>query len=93
MLNASYSREAEQDADAFAIATMQKLGRSAVPMGEFLLRVTGERGKGGFTTIFDSHPVTEDRLAAMRRRERPIMGPEILSESEWRALKEICGSG
>jgi Zn-dependent protease with chaperone function len=40
LLDASYSRDAELAADAFAIDVMQKLGRSARPMGEFLVRVT-----------------------------------------------------
>ena len=45
MLHASHSREAEQEADAFATMVMQKLGRSPVPMAELLFRITGEQGK------------------------------------------------
>ena len=41
LFDASYSRDAERAADAFAIDVMHKLGRSAKPMGEFLFRVTG----------------------------------------------------
>src|SRR5207248_8127416 len=33
VLNASYSRDAERAADAFAVETMHKLGRSPKPMG------------------------------------------------------------
>jgi Zn-dependent protease with chaperone function len=40
LLDASHSREAELHADAFAIDVMQRLGRSAQPMGEFLVRIT-----------------------------------------------------
>jgi Zn-dependent protease with chaperone function len=91
ILDASHSREQEQQADAFAIDTMHGLGRSARPMGEFLLRITGSSEKKGIT-ILNSHPLSEDRLAAMKRQDRPITGPEILTESEWRALKSICKS-
>jgi Zn-dependent protease with chaperone function len=121
ILEASYSREAEERADAFAAAVMHKLGRSPRPLGEFLLRLTGSRrgtssdgssdrpsrkdavaeppkkdGSGrprpkGFT-IFDSHPLSEDRLAAMAKLDRPSTGPELLSAEQWKALKAICGN-
>jgi Zn-dependent protease with chaperone function len=91
LLRASHSREAEQEADDFAFTTMRKLGRSPVPMAELLFRVTGEEGKqlGGFT-ILNSHPLTESRLAAAKKNDRPNDGPELLSPAEWRALKGIC---
>lgn len=80
----SYSREAEQAADAFAIETMHALGRSPAPMGELLIRITGAEAN------LASHPLTEDRRALMRREDRPATGPEILSENDWQALKAIC---
>ena len=91
VLQASHSREAEQEADDFAAAIMQKLGRSPLPMAELLFRITGEQKKslGGFT-ILNSHPLTEDRVARMKQIDRPNTGPELLSEAEWRLLKVIC---
>jgi Zn-dependent protease with chaperone function len=89
VLDASYSREAEQRADAFAVEAMHKLGRSAAPMGELLVRLTaGDPSK--YLTIIASHPLSEDRLVAMTKEDRPVTGPEILSAPEWRALKDIC---
>ena len=41
LLFAAHSRESEAAADAFAAATLAKLGRPATPMGELLLRITG----------------------------------------------------
>jgi Zn-dependent protease with chaperone function len=94
LLQASHSREAEQEADAFAYATMRKLGRSPVPTAELLFRITGAQGKqlGGFT-ILNSHPLTEDRLVAAKQNVPVTQGPALLSPAEWRALKAICGSG
>jgi predicted Zn-dependent protease len=91
VLNASYSREREQEADDFAAAAMDKLGRSPVPMAELLLRITGEEGKRlrGFT-ILNSHPLSEERLAIMRKRARGATGPELLSAAQWAALRTIC---
>jgi Zn-dependent protease with chaperone function len=94
LLQASHSREAEQEADDFAAATMQKLGRSPLPMAELLFRITGEQKKslGGFT-ILTSHPLTEDRVARMKQLDRPSTGADLLSAPEWKALRGICKKG
>jgi Zn-dependent protease with chaperone function len=91
LLQASHSREAEQEADAYANMVMRKLGRSPVPLAELLLRITGEQRKqlGGFN-ILNSHPLTEDRLARAKKDDAPNTGEEILSPAEWRALKAVC---
>jgi Zn-dependent protease with chaperone function len=91
LLQASHSREAEEEADAYATMVMRKLGRSPVPLAELLLRITGEQAKqlGGFT-ILNSHPLTEYRLALAKKNDGPNTGPEILSPAEWQALKAIC---
>ncbi len=92
LLNSSYSREAESGADGVAIETMNSIGRSAVPAGELMLRVTGDQKDGG-ASILASHPLTGDRLERFRREERPAVGKPILDFGEWRALKEICVPG
>ena len=43
LVDSAYSRQAETNADAFAAALMQKLGRSPKPLGTFLLRLDSER--------------------------------------------------
>jgi Zn-dependent protease with chaperone function len=89
LVTTSYTREAEQGADDFAIDIMHRLGRPTKPMGELLFRVTGKEGKG--LSIISSHPLTEDRLAQMSREDRPASGPPLLTPEEWKALKSICG--
>jgi hypothetical protein len=89
LVSASYSREAEQNADTFAIDAMHKLGRSPKPMGELMFRVTGKEGDDPLS-ILSSHPLTEDRLARMKSEDRLNTGPPILTPREWTALKAIC---
>jgi len=89
MINASYSRDAEEAADSFAIEVMHKLGRPTRPMGELMFRITGKED-GKRPSLWASHPLTEDRLARMRAEDRPPSGPPLLSADEWRALKGIC---
>jgi predicted Zn-dependent protease len=91
LFDASYTRDAEQNADAFAIETMHALGRSPAPMGELLFRITGAQG-GHTIGILMSHPLTEERRELMRREDGPATGPELLSPAEWHALKTVCRS-
>ena len=91
VVQASYSREAEQNADTFAIDVMHALGRSPKPMAELMFRITGKQGGGA--TILASHPLTEDRLARMTKEDRAANGQPLLTEQEWRALKGVCGGG
>ncbi len=91
LLNAAHSREAETAADAFAAQTLRGLGRSPAPLGEFLIRLTGEQ-KAGVIALLASHPLSQDRLAALKRQDQPAGGAPLLNEDEWRDLKAICGS-
>jgi Zn-dependent protease with chaperone function len=92
LVTASYSREAEQNADTFSIDVMHRLGRSPKAMGELLARVTGKEVDKSLS-ILSSHPLTEDRLARMTSEDRPPSGPPLLTATEWTSLKAICGSG
>jgi Zn-dependent protease with chaperone function len=92
LVTASHSREAEQNADSFAIEIMHKLGRPSKPAGELLFRVTGKEGDRGLS-ILSSHPLTEDRLARMSREDRTSSGPPLLTAEEWQSLKSICNPG
>jgi Zn-dependent protease with chaperone function len=89
LVTASYSRDAEQNADTFSIDVMHKLGRPTKAMGELLFRVTGNEADKG-TSILANHPLTEDRLARMTKEDRPPSGPPLLSADEWASLKAIC---
>ncbi|SDT02590.1 M48 family metallopeptidase [Bradyrhizobium canariense] len=89
IVTASYTREAEQNADTFSIDVMHRLGRSPKPMGELLFRVTGKQGDKSLS-ILASHPLTEDRLKRMSDEDRPPSGPPLLTAEEWSSLKAIC---
>ena len=92
LVTASYSREAEQNADTFSIDLMHKLGRPTKPMGELLFRVTGKEGSNALSFLAN-HPLTEDRLKRMADEDRPPSGPPLLTAEEWTSLKSICISG
>jgi Zn-dependent protease with chaperone function len=92
LITASYSREAEQNADDFSISVMRKLGRPTRPMGDLIFRITGNEGDKTLS-ILANHPLTEDRLKHLTDEDRPASGPPLLSAQEWTALKAVCRSG
>jgi Zn-dependent protease with chaperone function len=89
IVTASYSRDAEQGADGFAIDVMHRLGRPTKPMGELIFRVTGNQADKTLS-ILSNHPLTEDRLKRLSDENRPASGPPLLSAVEWTALKAVC---
>jgi Zn-dependent protease with chaperone function len=90
LVTASHSREAEQNADTFAIEVMHRLGRSPKGMGELMFRITGKQDNS--LSILSSHPLTEDRLKRMAAEDQPPSGPPLLTMDEWASLKLICTS-
>jgi Zn-dependent protease with chaperone function len=91
LVTSSYSRDAEQNADTFAIEIMHGLGRSPKGLGDLLFRVTGNESKS--LSILASHPLTQDRLQRMKDEDRPPSGPPLLTAEEWQSLKSICHPG
>ena len=89
LLNSRYSREAETRADAVAIEILHKLGRSPMPLGLFLQRMTAGHESEALA-VLASHPLSKDRLAEMTRDDLPQTGPAMLDSHEWQALKTIC---
>jgi Zn-dependent protease with chaperone function len=91
LVTLSYSREAEYNADTFAIDVMHRLGRSPKPMGQLLFRVTGKQIDKSLS-ILSNHPLTEDRLKRMSDEDRPPSGPPLLTPEEWASLTAICAA-
>jgi Zn-dependent protease with chaperone function len=87
LFDASYSRDQETAADAFAADVMRKLGRSPKAMGELLVRMSGSDES---MTLLSSHPMSKDRLALMSKGAVAPDGPALLTDAEWKALKNIC---
>ncbi|HET7887980.1 MAG TPA: M48 family metallopeptidase [Bradyrhizobium sp.] len=92
LVTASYSREAEQNADDFSISVMHKLGRPTKPMGDLIFRITGNEGDKT-VSFLANHPLTEDRLKHLSDENRAASGPPLLSDKEWAALKAVCKAG
>lgn len=95
LLSLTYSRAAESEADAYAIAALRDAAIAPDATAAFFDRLSG--GSGGERIErtmgwLSSHPVSAERKAAFTnsRIEGKAYRP-ALPASEWRALRGICG--
>ena len=92
MISASYSRDAEAKADAFAFDMLRSAGLPPSALGDMFERFRQKFGDDdGPGTHFASHPRLSDRIAAAGAAStgdsphRPALSPQ-----DWRALQDIC---
>ncbi|MDH3231260.1 MAG: M48 family metallopeptidase [Alphaproteobacteria bacterium] len=105
-VQASYSRDAEADADKGAVEMMNAAGLKAASFTELLSRIEekygigsdegGEdaEGDGSLFSIPDmlsTHPSTPDRARLVREAAAPG-GEAGLTDEQWSALKSICAA-
>lgn len=94
LLSLSYSRDAEREADTYSIARMQ--GARISPEGGAALfdRLAGEGGpEGSARTMIgyiSSHPHSDERADAFREAAEGGDYDPALSDTEWRALQDMC---
>jgi predicted Zn-dependent protease len=88
----SYTRAAEREADAHALAILKRAGVSAQGLAQFFTRVTKlEENKSELAEIgiLRSHPLTEERRAVVESQP-PYPSTPSLSARDWAALRSIC---
>lgn len=106
-LQASYTRELEEDADRVAVELMNRAGLKAATFTDLLYRIEQEFGTlpeedetdGGrsddesfsFPDMMATHPSTPDRARMVRELAAPD-GEAGLDEAQWQALRSICDS-
>jgi Zn-dependent protease with chaperone function len=99
LIDSAYSREAEAAADDFAGKTMVSLSRPAHPMALLLKRIEADEDEDeqeddgnerGIPAFLSTHPITDQRLKALEKQVPSRIGEPLLTQGEWRALKEIC---
>jgi beta-barrel assembly-enhancing protease len=97
LTQASYSRQAEREADGHAMRILKNAGIGTRGITDFFRRMGKIEGdsadpktkssSGGALDILRSHPSTAERL--QRFEQQPGY---TLSAEEWKSLKRICGT-
>ncbi len=88
MLSASYTREAEAAADAFAHRLLSDSGIGTEGLAAFFDRMDG---KGlDLPEYLSTHPATTGRANAARAVDKGAVIP-VMTDAQWQALQGICG--
>ena len=95
ILSAGHSREAEREADEYAVRLLERIGGDPAALASILERIaSGE--PAGVLGWLSTHPHTGERAAGIRAAAAAAAaegGSEkapFLSDSEWRSLKSYC---
>ena len=95
LVKTAYSREAEAEADRIAIGILERAGFRTAALAEFFRRLKEEEAEGGISKILtyvSSHPPLDEReRAALAGAADDAPAGPALAQSEWRALRGICG--
>ena len=91
LLSASYTREAEEAADEYALEMLQSANISAEGMAHFFDHLGEVHGDAMMPSYLSTHPVTSERAARARDfADTQSSTTSVLDESDWAALQNIC---
>lgn len=88
-----YGREDEEEADTYAIETMQHAQINPARLADFFERRMEKEGDmDGVWEYISTHPSSRSRIEKIRAASVPPAQslPVILTAMEWQALKDIC---
>jgi Zn-dependent protease with chaperone function len=91
LIGASYSRDAEKQADTTALDLLERASISPIGTAAFFDRLVTEKKDTGTGSILASHPASAERGQQARERAAKQQGTApALTETEWRAVKALC---
>src|SRR5690606_10705274 len=92
----AYSREKEQEADAFAVKAMQQKGYSLSGIAQFFSRSVRVDGLAIMDNMpwLSTHPANEARIKFFNQHGQNKPGNiPVLTEDQWFALRTLKGCG
>jgi len=90
LATSAYSRDVEADADAKGVAILDSAGIDSQGLIGFFNMLKKREDNGlNIPEFFSSHPLTADRIAAIRAASSGKGGP-AMSKAEWAAVKKMC---
>ena len=93
LINNSFSRQAEREADTFSYQVAQRLNFDATGLADLLDKI-GEDDAGSMAmALLSTHPLNQERRAALAAFEQntQTLNPAF-SDEEWEAIKSMCGT-
>lgn len=94
LVDARFSRQSERQADLYAAAVAQRLDFNPAGLADLIARVGQNDELARAFALFNTHPLTDDRKAALEilAAQRPTGLEPPFSPAEWVAIRSMCGS-
>ena len=91
LVNTGYSRDAERDADAFALERLEAAGIGTEGLADFFARLEEKHGTDGgpLLRLLSTHPATAERLAHIRAASNPGLR-QAMSDEDWTYARQTC---
>ena len=91
LVNTGYSREAERDADAFALERLKAAGIGTQGLADFFVRLEKKHGNDGgpLFGLLSTHPATAERLAHIRAAGLPGLR-QAMGDEDWTSVRQTC---
>lgn len=91
LVNTGYSREAERDADAFALERLNAAGIGTQGLADFFVRLEKKHGNdsGPLFGLLSTHPATAERLAHIRAAGLPGLR-QAMGDEDWTSVRQTC---
>ncbi|WP_181699142.1 M48 family metallopeptidase [Chthonobacter albigriseus] len=93
LVGAAYSREAESEADAFAVEALAGAGGDPKALGPFLVDLASDEPEpGGLLSLLASHPLSADRRRAIETlaAESPMAEGSLILDEDWADIRTMC---
>lgn len=93
LINSSFSREAEREADTFSYQVAQRLNFDASGLADLLDKIGEDDADSLAMALLSTHPLNQERRAALAAFEQnsQVQVPAF-SDEEWVAIKSMCGT-
>ncbi len=91
LINSSFSREAEREADAFAAQVSTRMNFNPAAMVNLLDRVALDDEFAKAMALFGTHPLNSERREALAQSDRQLSASDApFSPPEWLEIKSMC---
>lgn len=93
VIQTTYSRTSEREADEAGQALLIKAGIDPSGLTDFLKKLEKEGGAmPGILRYVSSHPLTDERLKYLEAgiKDRPVNAAPVLPDADWKKLVAVC---
>ncbi len=93
LINTSFSREAEREADTFSYQVAQRLNFDASGLADLLDKIGEDDADSLAMALLSTHPLNQERRAALAAFEQNSQAQvPAFSDEEWEAIRSMCGA-